>query len=440
MINYGTSLQRERETAVQATVVSARKVQKLFDQVDAFTTQGSPSAFETLQRLKRKAEQLKVQAQVASRTQTGNAADSWALVAGGQKLEEQFGLVKSVAEYAAKISDAPFGEDLSRRVAHALRAGVQVRNRPEDRVEVSGRHLYTGVGLSYGGTGKLDSVEAHSGNQTVLKPEEEVVFSVDSCWYRFCDHQPTQHCQAVALGQSGQHMGHAGLSPSELAPEACKSLPSTLTWAHEEAFVKFLAAQSERSLALLLGSGANGSITYDKMMGAVQRFEHYVPGSTRTGGIAGSTWDGDRAFILDSVERSRYMTREGVPSFNGACVLRDLANAQEALNSLEGAVLAAARQWRSGELEVSAAISWLQQLRNQAHAVWESLVGVPADKLGIPRAPALGLQGDLLKRYKQLSLYMEGFSKQLAEGATAEVGAASELGLKTIQPVSRAAA
>lgn len=268
----GISLQRDRLSATAPTEALARQVNNLVAKVDSATVNAAPSTFALLQGLKRRAEECALQAAVASKMQTGCAEDISKFVASAEEAVRQAEAVVKVAKHAAKVSDLPFGEEFSLRVAKALRAGVVVRQSPADHSEVCGRHLYTGVGLSYGCAGKLELAQRNA-----IMPEDEVAFTIDDCWISYMELHPREMCRAVALKEPGNHMGYGAVTPEELAPEACKKLPSVLRWAHEESFVQFLASQSERSLVLLLGSDSNGSITYEKMLTAVQLYDHYVP-------------------------------------------------------------------------------------------------------------------------------------------------------------------
>jgi hypothetical protein len=230
--------------------------------------------------------------------------------------------------------------------------------------------------------------------------QDEVSFSVDSCWIGY-DQEPVQHCASVSLTQPGLHMALNCLSPRELAADACNSLPETLRWVDEKEFVRFLAANSERSLALLLGSCNHGSITRQKLESAATRHEHYVSDI----GLSGSTWHGDRAFACDLMPRQ---VGNLIPVSDGSEALRNLANSRDALSALERAVLQFEEEWQRDETsENNSGKDFLTQVISQVEAIQEQVVNIEPANLGLLREPVLGLQGDLKRHLGKLFTYVQ---------------------------------
>jgi len=319
-------------------------------------------------------------------------------------------LLWALAEYAAMLSDEPFGDKFARRAARALRAGVIVRHQPEDRIEVCGRSLYEGVGLSFGSAGKLGCPPFVN----TCTSKDEVCFSVDSCWIGWDDQEPSQHCASVVLSRPCLHMGPHGLSPNELAIDMCQSLPSVLTWLDEEKFINFLATNSERSLALLLGSGPQGSITMQKLEGAVLRHEHYV----RTPGLSGTFWYGDRAFAAEN-EAADVGTRQPgklIPVSTSSDALRSLANSKDALTALERVVQDLEQQWYEGKLDEDSVRYWLNQLVAQAGTIDTGVTSIETTTLGIVGEPVRGLKSDMKRGVEQLLKHVDLLSGKFGLG------------------------
>merc|ERR1712023_506794 len=110
-------------------------------------------------------------------------------------------------------------------------------------------------------------------------------------------------------------------------------------------FISFIAGNSERSLALLLGSGSNGSITRQKLEGAATRHERYV----RNTGLSGAIWHGDRAFASENQDKTRQPGKLAPVSDSGEA-MRSLANSREALAALERAVMHFEQKFNDGDL------------------------------------------------------------------------------------------
>lgn len=273
--------------------------------------------------------------------------------------------------------------------------------------------MYEGVGLSFGRAGKED-VPPFANTCT---SKDEVCFSVDSCWFDFPG--PLQHCASVALDQPGLHMGPHGLSPRELAPDICKDLPSELTWLHERKFIEFLSSSSEISLALLLGSGSQGSITRQKLEGAAARHERYVP----TGGLSGAIWHGDRAFVAEN-EAEEVVTQPGKLKDVSTCgdIMRSLANSRDALVALERAVLHFEQQWENDQLERENARSWLVQLVDEARNIAEIVMGIGTDNLGYVGEPVKGLKRDIERNSKNLVKYVGALVSQFGLASDNDTG------------------
>jgi len=394
-------VQRERVSAAQKAEAAAVQARRVLFQVEADATFADqvPSAVKALKGVKRLAEQATVERKIAAQDRSGTIEDACMSAATAQEAASKAEMILAVARHAATVSDVPFGEELSRGVARALRGGVSVREQPQDRIEVDGRHFYEGLALSFGSTGKTDSPPFAD----TYTSEDEISFSVDSCWVDYTDQLPAQYCATVALCQPGLHMGLNGLSPEELAADMCKSWPSELKWMHEEQFVSFLASSSERSLVLLLGSGRQGSITRRKMEGAVSRHDHYVPGS----GLSGSTWHGDRAFAAEE-EEVRDVRQPGrlQPGSDSKDALRSLSNSREACAALDRVVMDFEQQQRGEGLPKAYARNWLSQLVAQAGAIYESIARIDPTHMGLVRGPVEGLKGDVKRNLRQLVEYV----------------------------------
>lgn len=205
-------------------------------------------------------------------------------------------------------------------------------------------------------------------------------------------------------------MGLQGLSPQELAADMCRSLPAELNWLHEEKFINFIASNSERSLAVLLGSGRQGSITRQKMENASLRHEHYVAAP----GLSGTNWYGARAFASENRAADAVTRQPGkLIAVSDSCeAMRILANSREASAALERAVMDFEQQWQDGQLQQEYAENWLTQLVAQAGSLQEGLSIIDPSNFGLVCEPIKGLKRDVKRNLKQLVEYVRVLSDQ----------------------------
>eukprot|EP00930_Biecheleria_cincta_P039611 TRINITY_DN27212_c0_g1_i2.p1 TRINITY_DN27212_c0_g1~~TRINITY_DN27212_c0_g1_i2.p1 ORF type:complete len:574 (+),score=118.58 TRINITY_DN27212_c0_g1_i2:18-1739(+) len=284
----------------------------------------------------------------------------------------------ALAKHAAQLDDTPFGYELARNVACVLRRGSQIRRIAAEEGNLEDESAYNGVGLSFGG---MAMMRTHSCRGAVTT-EDEICFSIDSHWV---DWGGVQYCATVQLDVPGRHMGPRALSPQELAPQACAKLPLVLRWPSEKQFVATLAEQSERSLALLLGSDSQGSITASKLHAAVSSCTS-KPGCSKAGSVAEN-------------------------------VLRQLSDARLALEALERAAASAEKQaaarttGRANELRPlqrnrsssqSLAKYWAEQLKDQVADLRDDVAGIPTHGLGPAGTAARPLQDDIVRSLQRL--------------------------------------
>jgi len=241
--------------------------------------------------------------------------------------------------------------------------------------------------LSYGST----ALREGCAGEEAMHPHDEVSFSVLSFWPEFQPdgEPPTQGCTPIVQDMPGPHTGPNGFSPQELDPQACRSLPPVLRWTGEADFVRFLAARSDRSLALLLGSGPMGGITKAKceaLVAAAERPE--------------TTGRDVRHPTLESASTTRAASRP--PSRVGAESVQAMQRLDEHRGTLEALERAIAdTEARPPEDPIGAKI-FLEQAIAELQTLEERATRVPTAGLGIAGSAAVSLQQDLLRHTVRL--------------------------------------
>uniref|UniRef100_A0A7S4VHS3 Uncharacterized protein n=1 Tax=Alexandrium monilatum TaxID=311494 RepID=A0A7S4VHS3_9DINO len=387
----------------------------ILHRMDAQAAEEAPSAATLAKAMRTKAEEAAAAAAALCQDQTGLAVASAQAQLARCRAEEAATKAAKAAELAhraAFLSSEPFGEGLAQRVAQVLRDGIVVRLLAEDENHAPEQTTYEGVGLSFGGAA-MKRTPACSKD---VRPEDEVSFSVDSHWVAWEDGH-RQHCAPVALDREGRHMGTNALKPRELAPEACRSLPCVLRWPQEWEFVRFLAAQSERSLALLLGPGPEGGITLRKLQAA-----------------AG----------LHDVRRSAFSTTVSLESRRRDEAMRRLGGARGALLALERAVVCSEEQLADGARALErrrfhgheTPRHWAGQLRAQVEALRADVDGIGVAGMGLAGSSAKGLKQDLLRHVGRLAVRADGLLGSTGGPALAATLVAESAPLFTSAPAS----
>lgn len=373
------------EEACEATLVSHSSVYCITQD----TAVQAPSAAFAACSLKKLAEEASLLVRSTQHNQAGCVAPSEvARLASCQARETAGKTARAVAlaKHAAQLGDTPFGHELARNVAYVLRRGTIIRTIAANEGDSDDQAAYNGVGLSFGGMAMMRT----SACCESVTAEDEVSFSIDSHWVEW---DGTQQCATAQLDIPGRHMGPRALSPQELAPQACVKLPLVLRWPSEKQFVMTLAEQSERSLALLLGSDSQGSITVHKLHAAVSSC------------TAHSTCPRAGSFVED--------------------VLRQLSDARLALESLERAAASAERgaaaggaaasgrctAGKAGEVrprqdykcsKQSFARYWAEQLKVQVVDLRDDVAAVSTHGLGPAGTAARPFQDDILRNLQRL--------------------------------------
>lgn len=362
---------RLRSTQAKDSAAAAQDVRRILHYVEPGVAERAASALRAAEKVQEQVEEASVAARTASATQSGHRD---ALRAGGSAVlgaVQRVEVAVRLATHAAELSDELFDEDLAGRVALALRAGTVVWEAADERQELLGALIFEGVGLSYG----ANAARPCLAEGETLTSQDRVSFSVDSYWARFSadGRQPCQGCAPVVLGTPGLHMGLGGFSPSELDPEACRSLPRVLQWAEEGEFVRFLAGHSERSLALLLGSGPKGSLMREKLEAAASSSAPSVSAARS---------------LEPALPRARSPGAESVE------VMRRLSDHRTTLEALERAVAEAENRRQA---EPHAARTFLTQACEELRTLEERTAAVSTEGLGIAGSAAASLQRDLLR-------------------------------------------
>merc|ERR1719215_1196277 len=164
----------------------------------------------------------------------------------------------------------------------------------------------------------------------------------------------------------------------ELAPTLlCGSLTDKLRWPQQDVFIDFIASRRERSLALLVGSSAKGSITRAKMNTIIDPDPVVAPLPILPGS---ATYEMERC----------------------ATAIRKFEKAQAAFTDMEQAIRDAQRRRCNGELDPVAANRWLRQLKAAAEGLAEDVEEVSLDDLGFVAEPARSLQKDMIRHTRRL--------------------------------------
>mmetsp|Transcript_21537 Transcript_21537/g.62381 ORF Transcript_21537/g.62381 Transcript_21537/m.62381 type:complete len:423 (+) Transcript_21537:59-1327(+) len=352
------------------------------------------SAVSAARAMQRHAEEAAMAAREVCVGHAGSVASSGpAELAGCEAMQAAGKAARAVAlsGHAAVLSGTPFPEDLVQCIVRALRAGIVIRALAEDEAHASHdeQAVYEGVGLSFGG----NALRRYRLCCDEVTPEDEVSFSVDSHWVSWEDRHE-QRCAPVALGNPGQHMGPHGMSPAELAPEACRGLPAVLRWPHECAFAAFLAGHSERSLALLLGSAPYGSITLRKLEAAAGL--HGVRRSARLSAQPVEDRRRDEATLEIELARASLAALERAIESSHQKLIEHV---QASCSTPRAPELPHPTH---GEATHGVAREWAQQLLAQVELLAQRLDTLPTDAVGIAGSSLRGLKCDVLRHARQL--------------------------------------